>query len=188
LIKRRSWTAGWGGWRCCSRYIFVRSQRNFGSGWMLTSLPQMIFTQSLLYHLSTALVKISFTIQYLHLFSHLRSVTRTCYVLLALILGGAAWGVFGVIFLCRPIRSYWNLRVPGKCLDAETHFFSTSVVGIVLDWAVWIIPIPVVGRLNLPFRQKVGVVGVFGLGGLYVFPVSCYGRMAGTDRAQRMRG
>jgi hypothetical protein len=126
----------------------------------------MIFTQSLLYHLSTALIKTSFTLQYLRLFCLLRPVTRTCYVLVALIMCAAAWGVFGVIFLCRPIRSYWNLRVPGKCLDAETHFFSTSVVGICLDWAIWIMPIPVVGRLKLPFRQKVGVVGVFALGGL----------------------
>ena len=51
-------------------------------------------------------------------------------------------------------------------MDAETHFFSTSVIGIILDWAIWILPIPVVGRLKLPRRQKWGLMGVFGLGGM----------------------
>jgi hypothetical protein len=92
-------------------------------------------------------------------------MTYPCYALLILVLGAAAWGVFGVIFLCNPIRSYWNLGVIGKCFNAEDHFFSTSIIGIVLDWAVWLLPIPVVGRLKLPHRQRIGLLVVFGLGG-----------------------
>lgn len=56
--------------------------------------------------------------------------------------------------------------VPGTCLNAENHFYSTSIIGIVLDWAIWILPIPVLGGLSLPRRQKIGLLGVFGLGGL----------------------
>jgi hypothetical protein len=74
--------------------------------------------------------------------------------------------VFGVIFLCNPIPSYWDLRVSGMCRNAEDHFFSTSILGIFLDWAIWILPIPVVGRLKLPRRQKMGLLAVFGLGGM----------------------
>jgi hypothetical protein len=124
----------------------------------------MVFTQSILYHLSINLVKASFALQYLRLFSLVRPIARSCYVLLILILGAAAWGVFGVTFLCTPIRGYWNLSAAGKCHDAESHFFSTSLVGIALDWAIWVLPIPVVGRLKLPYRQKMGLLVVFGLG------------------------
>ncbi|KAF1918624.1 hypothetical protein BDU57DRAFT_116496 [Ampelomyces quisqualis] len=132
----------------------------------LSILLKMIFTQSLLYHLAIALVKSSFILQYTRLFSLVPFITRTCHILLVFILGAAAWGVFGVVFMCRPTRSYWDLGVPGSCLSAEDHFFSTSVLGIVVDWAIWILPIPVVGRLRLPRRQKMGLVGVFGLGGI----------------------
>lgn len=93
-----------------------------------------------------------------------------CYVLLLLILGATAWGVFGVVFLCKPVQQYWNLRVLGTCMNAETHFLSTSSIGIALDWMIWILPIPVVGRLKLPRRQKLSLLVVFGLGGLYVSP------------------
>lgn len=91
-----------------------------------------------------------------------------CYTLLVMILGATAWGVFGVIFLCDPVHKYWDMTVLGTCMDAETHFWSTSIIGIVLDWAVWLLPIPVVGKLKLPRRQKLGLLVVFGLGGLCV--------------------
>jgi hypothetical protein len=126
----------------------------------------MLFVQSILYHLAVNLVKASFALQYIRLFSLVRPVTYTCYGLFVLIFGAAAWGVCGVVFMCRPIESYWNLRTSGKCLSAESHFFSTSIIGIVLDWAIWILPIPVVGRLKLPYRQKMGLLCVFGLGGM----------------------
>jgi hypothetical protein len=68
------------------------------------------------------------------------------------------------MFLCQPISAYWDFKASGTCMNAEVHFFSTAVVGIILDWAVWILPIPVVVRLKLPQKQKWGLVGVFGLG------------------------
>ncbi|KAH5251600.1 hypothetical protein HBI71_154770 [Parastagonospora nodorum] len=132
----------------------------------LAIMLKLVFTQSLLYHLSIALVKTAFTLQYLRLFTLIRPITICCYILFGCIIGAAAWGIFGVIFLCKPIHTYWNLRVNGTCMDAETHFFSTSVIGIVLDRAIWILPIPVVGRLKLPRRQKWGLMCVFGLGGM----------------------
>lgn len=87
-------------------------------------------------------------------------------MLFVAIAGTATWGIFGVIFLCKPINNYWNLDVSGTCFNAEIHFKSTSILGIVLDWAIWLMPMPVVSRLKLPRRQKGGVLVVFGLGGL----------------------
>jgi len=58
-------------------------------------------------------------------------------------------------------------------MNKENHFWSTSIIGLVLDFSIWVLPIPVIGKLNLPSRQKLGLVAVFGLGGLCVppFPV-----------------
>ncbi|KAH7067946.1 hypothetical protein FB567DRAFT_634614 [Paraphoma chrysanthemicola] len=132
----------------------------------LSTVLKLVFCQSIFYHLSINLVKASFALQYLRLFFHVRPVVYACYILLLLILGAAAWGVFGVVFLCRPVQSYWDITASGKCINAEDHFFTTSIIGIVLDWAVWMLPIPVVGRLKLPHRQRVGLLFVFGLGGV----------------------
>ncbi|CAO2647067.1 Nn.00g079890.m01.CDS01 [Neocucurbitaria sp. VM-36] len=132
-----------------------------------SSLPTMlklVFAQSILYHLSVNLVKASFTLQYLRLFSLIPSIVYSCYILLVIILGAAAWGIFGVVFLCAPVQSYWNVTVSGTCKNAENNFWSTSIIGIVLDCAIWVLPIPVVGGLRLPRRQKIGLLIVFGMG------------------------
>ena len=86
-------------------------------------------------------------------------------MLLVSILGATSWGVFGIIFLCSPVKTYWDIKVDGKCMNAEHHFWSTSIVGIVIDWAIWVLPMPIVRQLNLPKRQKWGLWVVFGLGG-----------------------
>lgn len=40
---------------------------------------------------------------------------------------------------------------------------------IITDLIIFILPIPIVGPLNLPRRQKIVVVGIFALGFLYAF-------------------
>jgi hypothetical protein len=102
--------------------------------------------------------------QYLRLFSHLRYLRYYCFGLLVLIFGAMVWAVFGLVFLCSPVQAYWNVKVVGRCMDAEDHFWSTSIIGIVIDWAIWILPMPVIRSLKLPRRQKWGLWGVFGLG------------------------
>ncbi|OAL43367.1 hypothetical protein IQ07DRAFT_650204 [Pyrenochaeta sp. DS3sAY3a] len=131
----------------------------------LSTMLKLVFAQSIFYHLSINLVKASFILQFTRLFSVITPVVYSCHILLVLIFGAACWGVFGVIFLCNPVQRYWEFMVPGTCLNAENHFYSTSIIGIVLDWAIWILPIPVLGGLRLPRRQKIGLMGVFGLGG-----------------------
>jgi hypothetical protein len=53
-------------------------------------------------------------------------------------------------------------------MNKESHFWSTSIIGIVLDFSIWVLPIPVVGKLRLPKRQKISLTAVFNLGGLWV--------------------
>ncbi|KAF2125496.1 hypothetical protein P153DRAFT_300299 [Dothidotthia symphoricarpi CBS 119687] len=130
------------------------------------TLFKIIYAQSILYHITINLVKASFVLQYMHLFSVFRPMIYICYALLGFILGAAAWGGFGIIFLCKSVQGSESepLTDHSSCVDAEMHLWSTSVMGIVLDCAIWVLPIPVVGRLRLPKRQKIGLVVVFGLG------------------------
>ncbi|KAF2629216.1 hypothetical protein BU25DRAFT_389218 [Macroventuria anomochaeta] len=131
----------------------------------LSCMLKLVFAQSLLYQLAVNLVKTGFTFQYFRIFSHLPYPKYYCYLLFFLIVGATAWGVFGIIFLCNPVKTYWDVKVDGQCMNAEHHFWSTSIMGLVIDWAIWVLPMPIVGKLRLPRRQKWGLWGVFGLGG-----------------------
>ncbi|KAL6173624.1 hypothetical protein ACJQWK_01164 [Exserohilum turcicum] len=132
----------------------------------LSIMLKLVLAQAILYHLASNLVKTSLILQYIRLFSHVPSIVCICYALFILVLGATAWGVFGNVFLCDPVQSYWEMTTAGTCMDKEQHFWSTSVIGIVLDVAIWVLPIPVIGQLKLPRRQKTGLLVVFGLGGV----------------------
>ncbi|EMD92293.1 hypothetical protein COCC4DRAFT_48204 [Bipolaris maydis ATCC 48331] len=131
----------------------------------LPAMLKLVLAQAILYHLASNLVKASLILQYIRLFSLIPHVLWSCYALLILVSSATAWGMFGNVFLCRPIRSYWDVTVPGVCMNKEQHFWSTSIIGIVVDVAIWMLPLPVIGRLSLPKRQKNGLLFVFGLGG-----------------------
>lgn len=141
----------------CSRY----AARKFGPCSVPTT-HQLIFAQSLLYQLAVNLVKATFVFQYLRIFSHLRYPKYYCFLLLFLVIGATAWGGFGIIFLCDPVKTYWDIRADWRCMNAEHHFWSTSIIGIIIDWVIWILPMPIVGNLKLPRRQKWGYWGFLG--------------------------
>lgn len=125
---------------------------------------QIMFAGSIFYHTAVNLVRVSILFQYHRLFQHLLAVRVCIYVVGVATLGAMAWGVFGIVFLCRPVHKYWQGSVPGRCMDAEDHFWSCSLMGIVLDCIIWALPMPVLGRLRLRRRQKVGLLVPFGLG------------------------
>lgn len=70
-------------------------------------------------------------------------------------------GVFDVHFLYKPLQRDWAIKLPGTCTNAEHHFWSASIIGIVLSKAIWILPVPIVEKLSLPRRQKLGLLEGF---------------------------
>lgn len=51
-------------------------------------------------------------------------------------------------------------------MDFEAKWFSDATVSIITDMILLSIPMPFLKGLNLPHRQKVGLIAVFALGGL----------------------
>lgn len=65
------------------------------------------------------------------------------------------------------MSEFWNTGLEGKCLP-EVIWYLNASLQIATDVAVVVFPMPVLGSLKLPGREKVGVMVVFGLGVLYV--------------------
>lgn len=94
------------------------------------------------------------------------AIHRICCLLLPLTTAAITWGIFGVIFLCNPVQKYWQPGMEGNCTDVEKHFRSSAILGIILDFALWLLPLPMIGTLQIPRREKLGLLLVFGLGAL----------------------
>jgi hypothetical protein len=80
------------------------------------------------------------------------------------------WGIFigiGVFLVCIPLQAFWDPQVDGRCFPSQsTLWYVSGVVHVVTDFAIIVMPLPIVWKLKLPRSQKIYLTGIFGLGSL----------------------
>ncbi|GLA56943.1 hypothetical protein AtubIFM55763_000482 [Aspergillus tubingensis] len=68
------------------------------------------------------------------------------------------------IFECTPRARIWDKTVPGRCIDAAIPVLVTSIVNVVSDIMMLLMPIRCVWRLQITLRKKVGITAIFAAG------------------------
>ena len=69
-----------------------------------------------------------------------------------------------LIALCRPRQKIWNQYLPGQCYDYNANFRASGIFNIISDFAILIIPMPTLLRLQMPLRKKTSIMAVFATG------------------------
>jgi hypothetical protein len=93
-----------------------------------------------------------------------RRVTDVC---IAIVL---AWGLsitLATIFSCTPVDAIWThfmWETPEFCIDLIPFFDAVSITDAVTDLMILILPIPMIWKLQMPFKQKMALSGIFALG------------------------
>ncbi|KAL4967506.1 uncharacterized protein BDV14DRAFT_197872 [Aspergillus stella-maris] len=126
-----------------------------------------------LYNTSLTLTKAAIVFLYLRIFPTPRFIF-TARIVLSVIAIYGLWTVISAFLNCLPVASFWDSEVKGKCIPKAFLWFFNGGWNIATDLAILILPIPVLSRLRLPMRQRVGVILVFATGGLYVSSVSSH--------------
>ena len=62
------------------------------------------------------------------------------------------------------MNRFWNKSKKGGCIDFLPFYYAHTGTEVFLDLWVMLLPIGVIGELNLPKQTKWGLVIVFGLG------------------------
>ena len=81
--------------------------------------------------------------------------------------------VFGYLFSnlltlafgCTPIDKYWNSTTPGHCIAETEAGVVYGSLNFVSDIVIFVLPLPMVWRLQLSRESKLGVILVF-MGGI----------------------
>jgi hypothetical protein len=78
------------------------------------------------------------------------------------------WTVFGTIFNCYPVAAYWGATqgIKGQCIDKSSITFLNASLNIITDFIVIIVPIPLLWNLQIPRKQKMILMGLFGVGSI----------------------
>jgi len=83
-----------------------------------------------------------------------------------------AWGIACLlvsIFACNPIQGFWDTTIPSTCIDVRAFYIGNAVPNILTDVVILALPIKYIWCLQMCWKQKLVVSGMFLLGSLSVF-------------------
>lgn len=120
----------------------------------------------ILYTSAAALIKFSTLLLYYRIFNSNRRFMWACCAVAALITAYSLNSIGMSLLQCIPLHKVWQPETPGKCLPAYPAATIPASLNVVADFATVFLPIPLVWGLQMQWRRKLQIVGIFLLGGL----------------------
>ena len=127
---------------------------------------QVLYAIEAFYSPAIALTKLSILFFYARIFPD-RTFKRYLYaVALIVVLWWIACQVT-TTFECSPIHFLWTQTpTSGHCINFQKYFLGQAIPNIATDLFILALPLPQIWKLNLKLTQKLGLMGIFLLGGL----------------------
>lgn len=122
----------------------------------------------MMYIAAMGTVKVSILLLYLRLFARNRITKYSTYACLVFVGAYSLACELSVGFGCRPLRKRFAKEIPGSCIDFQRLILVQNCLNIVSDAFMVLIPIPAAWALQLPRRQKIGVIAIFATASVYV--------------------
>lgn len=110
--------------------------------------------------------KLSILLLYLRLFPH-DTFRMLCFLGLIFITSSCIAFVVGAVFQCTPVAYFWDRTIEGgHCIANAPWWISYSVINVITDFYILGLPIPLLLGLSMTKRERMGLIGVFAMGGL----------------------
>ena len=129
-------------------------------------LSQDVYIAASIYILAGSFAKLSLLTFYLRL-SPERWFRLANWVTIFIIVGYTIGIFLSLIFACNPIAKSWDPSITeGTCINSASLFIATAVANIATDIILFVLPIPMVIKLQIPLLQKIGLAFIFTIGSL----------------------
>lgn len=128
------------------------------SQWLWLSVP--------FYNMTMILAKFSALTLYARLFRPRRFLLITYSLMGFLVIVGLWTSLSGFLF-CIPLHAFWSPSAEvrdSNCLPASPVWFTNAALQTFTDLVILVLPLSLLWKLQLPRRQKWGILVVFGLG------------------------
>ena len=122
-----------------------------------------------MYCVVVGLVKVSILLQYLRIFVPCRKTN----IPLSITIHALIWSTTLFYFImaltaineCTPRKKIWNpLMVSGHCLDTNAGYRATGLFNVFTDFAILIVPIVPLWKLQMSLSKKFRITAVFACG------------------------
>ncbi len=116
------------------------------------------------YMAGMGLVKISILFLYLRTFAVGQGIRWAIYVIMASVVMYVVALELVLIFGCRPLRAAFVLQPGARCIDFRPQLLAYAALNLISDVVIIALPVRTVLALQLPKRQRFGVLGTFMIG------------------------
>ncbi|KAI3097343.1 hypothetical protein CBS147333_9368 [Penicillium roqueforti] len=155
-------------------YTFTMLERLYGIGIRASELSEYDIERQLFwlwlsvpfYNMTMILAKFSALTLYARLFRPRRFLLITYSLMGFLVIVGLWTSLSGFLF-CIPLHAFWSPSAEvrdSNCLPASPVWFTNAALQTFTDLVILVLPLSLLWKLQLPRRQKWGILVVFGLG------------------------
>ncbi|KAL4993037.1 hypothetical protein BDV10DRAFT_179846 [Aspergillus recurvatus] len=180
----RGWYRQWAGiedWTCFAAWILFMGYcsiaivvGNHGGGYHYTSVSssemllyrKFCYIATVLYCPMALLTKVALLSILVRIFSPYRNRVRFIYGFLAALAVYYVIAEIVKIRMCDPVPGYWTLDPNAKCLDQRAALIADSVISMVSDILILVLPLPLTWSLQMSRNKKLRVIGMLSAGGL----------------------
>ena len=131
-----------------------------------TATLQLLLSAEVIYSFAITAIKGSLLYLYYRVFFIIRRFTIALWVVGAFVVCYCLAQSFASIFQCMPIDSNWKVGIEHYCVNTDLGATIVAALNVVTDFAILILPMPLLYTLQTPLKQKIQVMAMFCLGGL----------------------
>ncbi|OOF93150.1 hypothetical protein ASPCADRAFT_209755 [Aspergillus carbonarius ITEM 5010] len=124
------------------------------------------YVATVLYCPMALFVKIALLSIIIRIFSPYRSKVLFIYILLGCLCVYYVIAEIIKIRMCDPVPGYWTLDPKASCLNQRAALIADSVISVVADFIILILPLPLTWSLQMSRSKKLRVIGMLSAGGL----------------------
>ncbi|RAK99551.1 uncharacterized protein BO80DRAFT_446522 [Aspergillus ibericus CBS 121593] len=124
------------------------------------------YVATVLYCPMALFVKIALLSILIRIFSPYRSKVLFIYILLGCLCVYYVIAEIIKIRMCDPVPGYWTLDPKASCLNQRAALIADSVISVVTDFIILILPLPLTWSLQMSRSKKLRVIGMLSAGGL----------------------
>lgn len=118
------------------------------------------------------LTKLALLVMYTRIFIK-RTDLIACWVVAALLITNFVEAMIAGFLMCVPLEYLWNRSIPGgHCININAWFRWSSLMNIITDVVMLILPLPVIWKIQTSRRVKIGITITFATGSMWVVPTS----------------
>ncbi|KAF7183475.1 hypothetical protein CNMCM7691_003674 [Aspergillus felis] len=132
----------------------------------MISYFKFCYIATVLYCPMALFVKIALLSIIIRIFAPYRSKILFIYILLGCLCVYYIIAEIVKIRMCDPIPSYWEGTPGRKCLDQSAALLADSVISVISDLIILILPLPLTWSLQMSRNKKLRVIGILSAGGL----------------------